>query len=208
MLTSLGSCEDNTLTRSTSHPPHTPYYSQTFQLFKHAMMVSPPWSGANPLVWASPGYLVNKFVSPRLLFRHPFFQEALPGLAPFLGAPTVTKASPHVCLGCSAFANPVLSVCPQLTQLFSITSCSPCRESSPLVPRSPPPPPPRWLLLLSSLAGSSSSPYPLRLGHPGFGPPDLFSTPSPLSLGAGIQAFNPTCVLTAPCFHLQPAPVP
>ena len=126
---------------------------------------SPPRSGANPLAWASPGYLVNMCVSPRLPLRHPFFQEALLGLAPFLGAPTVTEASPHVCLGCSALSNPVLSVCPQLTQLFSITSRSPCQKSSPLVPRSPPPPP-RWLLLLSSLARFLLSSLPPKVGVP------------------------------------------
>ena len=131
---------------------------------------SPPWSGANPLAWGFPGYLVNMCVSPRLPLRHPFFQEALLGLAPFLGAPTVIEASPHVCLGCSALSNPVLSVCPQLTQLFSITSCSPCRKSSPLVPRSPPPSP-RWLLLLSSLARFLLISLPSKIGGaPGLGP--------------------------------------
>ena len=54
------------------------------------------------------------------------------------------------------------------------------------------------------LTGSSSSPCPLMLG---VAPKPLVYSISSLPWGWH-QAFNPICTLTAPCFCLQPGPVP
>ena len=139
MLTSLGSCEHNTPIRSAPHPSPHPILQPDFSVPQTHCdgslllgLVLIPWPG-HPLATC-----VNMCVSPRLPLRHPFFQKALPGLAPSLGVPAVTGASPLACLGCRTLSNLVLSVRPQLTGLLSITSCSPCRKSSHLAPRSPP----------------------------------------------------------------------